>query len=707
MRWTQTQADCLMQLAEKGTLTPQQLQTVTNQAPLQPAPTDWLHMAKQVLAMGGALLLAAGVIYFFAYNWADLPRFAKLDLAMAALTIAVGAAACCRLWGVGWRAAVFASMLCCGALLALIGQIYQTGADVWELFAAWAALSLPLALLSRSSAGWALWWLVANTALGLSLTRSPWSLLFFVHSLENTLFLLAGFNLLILALLEWCHQRLLAEPHRYVLRLAALAGILPLMLGASMAWWAMDELGIMVPVFFVCAAVLIWLYYGWRRDLFILAISCYAIVTVLMSMIAHGMGDLVNPFSWVILAVILAVMSGSVAVGLIHLYRRQSARKKAKITRKINNFVLRKKTVNNMVVAQNNEQKNVLQMLLAAGIINKQQVRAGNTQSGTPWWLNLILSLVACIVAGIVLMSVGMATHFEGISTGVLGMLCLVGALIWSRSEEAIFMQQLGLSFSLSGQALFFWTLTKHNYGIAFPYVFSAMLAALLTLPRTTTLHRTVCALVVWISLGYAVTLSSSLNISVLVQTLVILSASTVAMVLWIQRADWTQWLNGRQSGLFKAWAQAGALANIVWVLSSMKYMFYSYQIKQEYSIRLISWPYIIGAILLFMGLCVWLTRSAAPKQRWLLLGSAAIFTAIGWYYPRLLIVTALTLAVFQACQRVWSGILLALLVIIVGNCYYNASVTLLSKSISMMVLGAALLMLRWLLVRQIPRGQA
>ena len=61
-----------------------------------------------------------------------------------------------------------------GAVLALVGQTYQTGADVWELFAAWAALMLPFAWLSRSTASWVLWLGVANLALMRALSQSVW-----------------------------------------------------------------------------------------------------------------------------------------------------------------------------------------------------------------------------------------------------------------------------------------------------------------------------------------------------------------------------------------------------------------------------------------------------------------------------------------------------------------------------------------------------
>src|SRR5690606_8361253 len=49
-----------------------------------------------------------------------------------------------------------------GALLALVGQTYQTGADPWQLFALWALLMLPWVAAGRSVVLCLLWVLVSN-----------------------------------------------------------------------------------------------------------------------------------------------------------------------------------------------------------------------------------------------------------------------------------------------------------------------------------------------------------------------------------------------------------------------------------------------------------------------------------------------------------------------------------------------------------------
>ena len=61
-----------------------------------------------------------------------------------------------------------------GVLLAVIGQVFQTGADAFELFLVWTVLILPWTLASRSAAHWLVWLVVACTAVSL-VTGLLWS----------------------------------------------------------------------------------------------------------------------------------------------------------------------------------------------------------------------------------------------------------------------------------------------------------------------------------------------------------------------------------------------------------------------------------------------------------------------------------------------------------------------------------------------------
>lgn len=127
----------------------------------------WARWGRHALLALGASQFLAGVIFFFAYNWHDLSDIAKFAIVESALVIAVAGA-----WLVGLDRAfgqvlLIAASVLTGVLLAVIGQVYQTGADAFELFVAWALLILPWVVISRSAVHWLLWLVVAETALAL------------------------------------------------------------------------------------------------------------------------------------------------------------------------------------------------------------------------------------------------------------------------------------------------------------------------------------------------------------------------------------------------------------------------------------------------------------------------------------------------------------------------------------------------------------
>lgn len=125
---------------------------------------DWAMHALVVL--GGAHFLA-GVVFFFAYNWEDLSAFSKFAILQVGVLGAFAGALWMRLEKPAGQALLIVASVLTGVLLAVIGQVYQTGADAWELFAAWTALILPWALASRSNAHWFLWIIVCLVAASL------------------------------------------------------------------------------------------------------------------------------------------------------------------------------------------------------------------------------------------------------------------------------------------------------------------------------------------------------------------------------------------------------------------------------------------------------------------------------------------------------------------------------------------------------------
>lgn len=124
----------------------------------------WARWARHALLALGLGHLLAGIVFFFAYNWADIADLAKFAVVEAGIVLAVAGA----LWRGAGRpegaAALIAATVLTGVLLAVIGQVYQSGADPWQLFALWAGLSLPWALASKNAGHWLVWLVVLHIA---------------------------------------------------------------------------------------------------------------------------------------------------------------------------------------------------------------------------------------------------------------------------------------------------------------------------------------------------------------------------------------------------------------------------------------------------------------------------------------------------------------------------------------------------------------
>lgn len=119
----------------------------------------WGQAALLALAVGQIL---AGVVFFFAFNWAELPPFAKLGVVQAGIVLCAAGAWLGRGRPAAWQALLTSAAVLVGVLLAVFGQIYQTGADAYTLFVGWGLLILPWVALSRALAVWALWLVVAG-----------------------------------------------------------------------------------------------------------------------------------------------------------------------------------------------------------------------------------------------------------------------------------------------------------------------------------------------------------------------------------------------------------------------------------------------------------------------------------------------------------------------------------------------------------------
>ena len=121
------------------------------------------HRLWRNLAVVAALLLGCGLIFWIAAQWPEQTRSFKLQVLQASVLAPLVVA----MWRPRLRTAgLLLATLALGALLAFIGQTYQTGADAWQLFAVWAVLALPWTVVAAKDGLWARWRVIAATGLG-------------------------------------------------------------------------------------------------------------------------------------------------------------------------------------------------------------------------------------------------------------------------------------------------------------------------------------------------------------------------------------------------------------------------------------------------------------------------------------------------------------------------------------------------------------
>ncbi len=128
-------------------------------------PRRWIEWLNSLLLFLGCAFVLSGTVFFFAYNWSAMGKFTKMGLIEALVVL-------CAI--LGWRmdgdklpskVLILAASVFVGVFLAVFGQIYQTGADAWQLFAGWSILILGWTLVTRFAGLWLFWLIISNVAL--------------------------------------------------------------------------------------------------------------------------------------------------------------------------------------------------------------------------------------------------------------------------------------------------------------------------------------------------------------------------------------------------------------------------------------------------------------------------------------------------------------------------------------------------------------
>lgn len=272
-------------------------------------PLQWGRWLMRLCLGLGTVLLLLGVIFFFAYNWASMPVWSKLVLIQASMLICFIAAIGIGLQRLLGQCLLLSGTVFIGVFFAVFGQIYQTGADAWQLFALWSVLMLGFVLLSRFPPQWLLQWSITGLALVLYLQQNGWGLT------ESMMFVV----IVAYSLAVWYLQVRLSRNHRwldcawlrYLAALAAhinLAGLFMLSLFDHDFIWVVLALVIVV-------VVLQWHRFR-HRDLLIQVFSIATLAIMLWSFVLYLLVEVSrsNDIVFMISVMLLTTIGLSVAV---------------------------------------------------------------------------------------------------------------------------------------------------------------------------------------------------------------------------------------------------------------------------------------------------------------------------------------------------------------------------------------------------------
>lgn len=125
----------------------------------------------------GVGFTVAGIIFFFAFNWADLNKFVKIGLIESLLITATALVLFLKLNILVRNVLLTASAVLVGVLFAVFGQIYQTGADAYDFFLAWTFFITIWVLVSNFAPLWLIFFALINVTFGLFIDQvaSDWS----------------------------------------------------------------------------------------------------------------------------------------------------------------------------------------------------------------------------------------------------------------------------------------------------------------------------------------------------------------------------------------------------------------------------------------------------------------------------------------------------------------------------------------------------
>ena len=326
----------LSQLLSLGFIPADKINQALNISNINPNHNAWKSFIANLLLWLGVLAIASSVLFFIAYNWDELGRFAKFGLVEVLIAVSIF---------VYWKsknkvaypnysynrsnnvvsnnlsakliskAALSMASILLGVLLAFYGQTYQTGADTWQLFFTWAILIIPWVVISRFPALWIFWLALINltTVLYFQIFNSFWGAIF--SSQTSMLWALIAINSVAFIIWELLEKRYSWLDENWASRLLAFGA------GAPLTFLVIESIfnrynGSFLPViiWLLGLTLIYWVYRKVKLDVFMISMACLSGIIVIISAVSKvlfkSVGDSFGVFLMLsILVIILGTLS--------------------------------------------------------------------------------------------------------------------------------------------------------------------------------------------------------------------------------------------------------------------------------------------------------------------------------------------------------------------------------------------------------------
>jgi uncharacterized membrane protein len=285
----------------------------------------WSRFLNILFLVLGALLVVAGIIFFFAYNWSSMHRLLKLGVVQAALLGAAFTASYLGFEKFSGKVTLLAASILTGALLALYGQIYQTGADAYELFLGWSALIAGWVLIGNFAPLWFLLLILLEAAVYLYWAQVVDSGWFFFR--RTLLFhLIFAMNAAGLALWEifsrrkvrWLMGRWIP---RTILSIGFFFLVVPLiLLIVDRHSFEDDSAAAFLPLLYLGASgFVLWVYQVRLYDLYMIAAVLLSLIVLITVFFAEAIGNDFGGF--LVLSILIVGLSAAAAAWLRNIAR--------------------------------------------------------------------------------------------------------------------------------------------------------------------------------------------------------------------------------------------------------------------------------------------------------------------------------------------------------------------------------------------------